>query len=114
MATTDTPKDDAEALVRQQLISPEDLAEARKREAAGGAPWYRQLVQSRKLSFGTVSDALHYEFHSSSSRQSHAQIGKALVDSGSLTQDRLDEALAMQKRSGKLLGELLVDQNFVS
>ncbi len=114
MAPKDPSQDDAEALVRQQLISAEDLAEARKRESEGGAPWYRQLVQMRKLSFGTVNDALHYEFHSNSSRQSHAQVGQALVEAGALTHERLEEALALQKRSGKLLGDLLVQGGFVT
>ncbi len=114
MASKDPSQDDAEALVRQHIISPEDLAEARKRESQGGAPWYRQLVQMRKLNFGAVNDALHYEFHSSSSRQSHSQLGQALVDAGALTHDRLEEALALQKRSGKLLGDLLVQEHFVT
>jgi len=114
MAPKDPSPNDAESLVRQQIISREDLAEARKRESEGGAPWYRQLVQMRKLSFGAVNDALHYEFHSSSSRQSHAQLGQALVEVGALTHERLNDALASQKRSGKLLGDLLVQEGFVT
>ncbi len=114
MAPNDPTINDAEALVRQQIVSSEDMAEALKREEAGGAPWYRQLVHMRKLSFGNVSDILHYEFHSPAARQSHAQLGEALVHSNVLTQERLQEALALQKRSGKLLGSVLVDAGFVT
>ncbi len=114
MAPNDPTLNDAEELVRQQIVSPADLAEARKREEAGGAPWYRQLVQMRKLSFGNVNDILHYEFHSASARQTHAQLGEALVDAKVLTPARLYEALALQKKSGKLLGSVLVDAGFVT
>jgi len=114
MTPNDPTLNDAEDLVRQQIVTSADLAEARKREEAGGAPWYRQLVQMRKLSFGNVNDILHYEFHSNAARQTHAQLGEALVNSKVLTQAGLDEALALQKRSGKLLGSVLVDAGYVT
>ncbi len=114
MPSTELGDKDAERLVRQQVISPDDLEEARKRERASGTPWYRQLVHMRKLSFGTLNDVLRYEFHSPSSRQSHVQLGKALVDAGVLSEERLEAALASQRRSGKLLGSVLVEEGFVT
>jgi type IV pilus assembly protein PilB len=103
-----------ERLVRQQLITPGDLEEAHKREAVSGTPWYRQLVQMRKLSFGAVNDVLRYEFHAPSVRQSHVQLGTALLDAGVLTAEHLEAALASQRRSGKLLGTVLVEEGFVA
>lgn len=104
-----------EQLVKQQVITQEDLDEAHKREEESGTPWYRQLLQSKKLGFDTVNDVLHYEFHLSKSlRDSHMSLGEALVKMGDLTQDRLNQALAEQKRSGKLLGSVLLDKRFVT
>ncbi|MCG8431285.1 MAG: hypothetical protein MJA29_08950 [Candidatus Omnitrophica bacterium] len=41
------------------------------------------------------------------------QLGELLIDSGILTQERLDRALALQKEKGGLIGELLVEMGFV-
>jgi type IV pilus assembly protein PilB len=42
------------------------------------------------------------------------RIGEALVEEGILTEDQLKAALREQKRTGKLLGEMLVEQNVIS
>jgi MSHA biogenesis protein MshE len=42
------------------------------------------------------------------------QIGTALINRGYLTQAKLAEALAEQKRSGRILGRVLVEGNFVT
>ncbi len=42
------------------------------------------------------------------------QIGAALVAEGYLTQENLDKALAEQSRSGRLLGRVLVEGNYVT
>ena len=42
------------------------------------------------------------------------QIGAALVEQGYLTPLKLNEALAEQKRSGRLLGRVLVERNYVT
>lgn len=41
-------------------------------------------------------------------------LGQVLVEAGFLTQEKLEEALQMQKGSGKRLGDLLVDNGFVT
>lgn len=103
----------AERLVKEQIISQEDLAEARKREESSGTPWYRQLVQMGKLNFESAGDLLHYEFHSPSDRKSHSSLGKSLVAEKQITQKQLNEALALQKKSGKLLGVVMVEEGFL-
>ena len=40
-----------EELVRQDVITREELAKARAREAETGTPWYSQLLQGGKLNF---------------------------------------------------------------
>ena len=42
------------------------------------------------------------------------RLGDILIESGKLTEDKLKEALFIQKQVGKRLGEILVEQNFVT
>jgi len=42
------------------------------------------------------------------------RIGELLLDQGILTQEQLDKALATQKQTGRRLGEVLLDLNFVA
>jgi len=42
------------------------------------------------------------------------RLGEALVQEGVLTQEQLARALAQQKSSGRMLGEMLVEQNVIS
>lgn len=110
-------KDDiasGEQLVKQQVISQEDLIEAKRREEKGGSPWYRQLLQMKKIPFDIVSDVLNYEFHSRSLRDSHVTLGETLVGMDAITEEQLNAALTEQKRNGKLLGSILSDEGMVS
>ncbi len=43
-----------------------------------------------------------------------AQLGTALIEQGHLTTERLAEALAEQKRTGRMLGRVLLDNNYVT
>ena len=104
----------AEGLVKQKIITKTDLAEARRREELSGTPWYRQLVQMKKLNFNTVNDVLQYEFHSRSERKTHSRLGKTLVEGEVLSEEGLNSALALQKRSGKLLGTVLLELGLIS
>ena len=101
-------------LVKQQVISRADLDEAHRVEQESGTPWYRQLIQAKKLNIGSVSELLTYEFHSKAARQSDMGLGDTLVKMNVLTKKQLDEALAQQKRSGKLIGAVLVDSGMVT
>ncbi|MGG5462968.1 GspE/PulE family protein [Clostridium sp. B9] len=42
------------------------------------------------------------------------RLGDILIESGKLTEEKLKEALILQKQVGKRLGEILVEQNFVT
>ena len=42
------------------------------------------------------------------------RLGEILVDSGRLTNEDIEKALAMQKGTNKRLGEVLIDENFIS
>lgn len=114
MAQKSKNSNEAERLVKDQVISEEDLAEARKREKESGTPWYRQLVQMKKLNFDAVNDVLQYEFHTKGARKSHSSLGETLLKNKALTQGQLKSALSIQKRNGRLLGEILVEEGLVS
>ena len=114
MAGKKSKDDGGERLVKDQVISRADLDEARKREEESGTPWYRQLVQMKKMNFNAVSDVLNYEFHSKESRTGHKNLGDLLVKENTITAEDLKDALAIQKRNGKLLGPVLVEEGLVT
>ncbi len=103
-----------EELVKQDLITREELAEAKEREKESGTPWYRQLIQMKKLNLGVFEDVLRYEFHPKSVRDEHQSMGTALVEMHAISEDQLEEALTEQKHNGRLLGNILLDKGFVT
>jgi hypothetical protein len=107
-------KDAGEELIKKEIISREDLDRARAHEKKTGMPWYRQLIQMEKVSFGALDDVLRYEFHPKAKRDEHFSLGESLVSSGEITEEALDEALMLQKRNGRLLGNILVENGFVN
>ncbi len=103
-----------EDLVKQELITRDELNKAKEKEASTGTPWYKQLIQARKVSFNAVEDMLRYEFHSKAVHTVQQSMGDTLVGMGVLTQDKLQEALSLQKRKGRLLGNILVEHGFAT
>ena len=103
-----------EALVRQKIITREDLEEAQHMEEETGTAWYRQLLQKNKLTFERLNDVLHYEFHSKAKKESHMSLGDALVQEESITKEQLREALEEQRRSGHLLGKILQERGYAT
>jgi type IV pilus assembly protein PilB len=103
-----------EELVKQEVITREELARAHAREAATGTPWYRQLLQMKKINFGALEGVLRYEFHPRSLREEHERLGETLVSIKALTQEQLDEALGEQARNGRLLGNILLECGWVT
>lgn len=103
-----------EHLVKHEVISREDLDAARVHEAQTGTPWYQQLIQLRKVSFQAVEDVLYYEMHPRAKRQEHVGLGDTLVKLGMLSQAQLKTALKEQKRTGRLLGKVLLDGGMVT
>lgn len=104
----------AEQLVKQDVITRQELDEAKEREAVSGTPWYRQLLQMKKMSFPLVEDLLRYEFHPKSLRKQHETLGQTLVRMNGITEKQLDDALAEQNRNGRLLGNILREGGHVS
>lgn len=103
-----------EQLVKQNLITQEELAEARAHEARSGVPWYKQFVQSGRVSFGALEDVLRYEFHLPSTKNKQQQLGDNLVELKAITPQQLTAALAEQARTGRLLGSVLLEHGYVT
>lgn len=106
--------DVGEKLVKQELITRDELLEAKKAEESTGTPWYKQLIQSRKVSFSAVEDILRFEFHSKATYTAQSNMGDTLLKMGVITQPQLDEVLKRQKRKGRLLGNLLLEMGFAT
>lgn len=105
---------DGAELVRQDLITREELDEAKAKEVSTGIPWYKQLIQQQKITFQTLENVLRYEFHSKSSRSAHHTLGETLLEMGKITEEQLVQALAEQKRNGRLLGNILLEKGFTT
>ncbi len=99
-------------LIRQDLITREELDEAKAREESSGTPWYKQLIQQQKITFQALENVLRYEFHSKSSRTAHQTLGETLLSMGKITEEQLVQALADQKRNGRLLGNIILENGF--
>lgn len=103
-----------ENLVKQELITRDELLEARQAEEDSGTPWYKQLLRSGKVSFEAIEDVLRYEFHSKAAYSAENNMGETLLGMGVITKDQLNEALKIQKRTGRLLGNILLEYKYAS
>lgn len=105
--------DFGDELVRQEVLTREELDAIMEQEAVSGVPWYRQLLQKEIISVGALEDLFRFEYHSKAKRQLDESIGATLVKMGEISKDNLKAALAEQKRTGRLLGKILLDSGVV-
>jgi type IV pilus assembly protein PilB len=103
-----------DVLVKQDVITRDELEAAREREEESGTPWYRQLLQRGTINFQRYEDILRYEFHTRGARERDRSLGDILVEIDAVTQAQLDKALKDQRRSGRLLGNILEDSGLVT
>lgn len=102
-----------DSLVKQDLITQEELVEAKAREAKTGVPLYRQLLQMGKISAAIVEDIMATEWHSPAEYKAHSTFGDILLDMGALSKAQLNDALKKQKRTGRLLGNILLSDGLI-
>jgi len=114
MATTEYRPEAGEDLIKKELITREDLDQARERERKSGTPWYQQLIQMGKITFAAAEDTLRYEWHPKSVRATQQSLGDALAAGNVISPEQLKQALAAQKRSNRLLGNILLEYGFVT
>lgn len=113
MSGVEESKKLGERLVKHDVISQEELKEVEAREKSSGIPIYRQLLQMGKVSAAAVEDLMRTEFHPKERHETHRNLGKVLLEENLATQEQLDRALKIQKRNGRLLGNILVDEGIV-
>ncbi len=104
----------AERLVKGEYITQEELDRVREREKTSGVPWYKQLIQMGKVTFSVIEDVLRYEWHSRDVQEKHKSLGMALLDDGIITKGQLEEALKVQRRTNRLLGNILLELGYVT
>ncbi len=101
--------DAGDELVKRDIITREELDAARRREQESGVPWYRQLLQTHRIGFDLLDDILHHEFHPKSKREEHERLGATLLAMKAISPEDLQDALKEQNRTGRLLGNILLD-----
>ncbi|MGC9053697.1 MAG: hypothetical protein ACP5KS_07410, partial [Candidatus Hydrogenedens sp.] len=104
----------AEGLVKGEYITQEELDRVREREKISGVPWHKQLIQMGKVTFSVIEDVLRYEWHSRDTQEKHKSLGMALLDDGVITKGQLEEALRVQRRTNRLLGNILLELGYVT
>ncbi|HPP58195.1 MAG TPA: ATPase, T2SS/T4P/T4SS family [Candidatus Hydrogenedens sp.] len=103
----------AERLVKGEYITQEELNKVREREKTSGVPWFKQLIQMGKVTFSAVEDILRYEWHPRELQEKHKSLGSALLEDGIISKGQLEEALRVQKRTNRLLGNILLELGYV-
>lgn len=105
-----------DALVKGDIITREELDKAKAGEQATGVPWYRSLLQKGKVTYDMIDQVLRTEIHfpGSGTTKEQSSLGKALLDIKAINQEQLNQALAEQKRSGRLIGEILMSRGLVT
>ncbi len=101
-------------LVRQEVLSREELDAIMEQEKVTGVPWYRQLLQKEIISIGSLEHLFRYEYHSKAKRQQDESLGATLAKMGLISKEDLKKSLAEQKRTGRLLGQILLESDIVA
>lgn len=102
------------SLLKQEIITQEELTKAKEREEKSGIPLYRQLLQMGKISAGVVEDIIATEWHPPAKYKQENTFGDILVEMGAITTAQLAQALNKQKRTGRLLGKILLADGIIN
>ena len=103
-----------ERLVKREILTREEIDLAQGKAQKSGGSWVRDMLQGGKLSFGAIEEVLRYEFHPKAKHDQHMNLGRTLVAQKAITESQLKKALAAQKRNGRLLGNILLDEGLVT
>ncbi len=103
-----------EMLVKDEVITREELDEAIQREKRSGISRLRHIINSQRVPIQAIDEILHREFHMPKRRKADLSLGQALLKMEAITQQQLRSALAEQKRTGRLLGSILLDHGVVT
>jgi len=99
-----------EMLVKDEVITQEELDAAIEREERSGISRLRHIINSQRVPIQAIDEILHREFHTPKRRKADFNLGQTLLDMEAITRTQLRTALADQKRTGRLLGNILIDR----
>jgi type II secretory ATPase GspE/PulE/Tfp pilus assembly ATPase PilB-like protein len=74
----------------------------------------RHIINSQRVPIQALDEILHREIHSGKRRKADLRLGQALLILEAITDDQLKAALSDQKRTGRLLGNILLDRGIVT
>jgi type IV pilus assembly protein PilB len=103
-----------EVLVQDEYITREQLEEAIERGKTSGISLLRNIINTQHVPIHVIDEILHREFHSPKRRKADLDLGQTLMDLGAITKEELARALAEEKRTGRLLGNILLEQGVVT
>jgi len=103
-----------EVLVQDEYITREQLEAAIEREKSSGISLLRNIINTQHVPIHVIDEILHREFHSPKRRKADLDLGKTLMDLGAITKEEHARALAEEKRTGRLLGNILLEQGVVT
>jgi len=103
-----------EMLVKDEMITREELDEAIEREKQSGISRLRHIINSQRVPIQALDEILHREIHLRKRRKADLSLGQALLVLEAITSDQLKAALAEQKNTGRLLGNILLDHGMVT
>jgi len=98
-----------EMLVKDEMITREELDAAIEREKSSGISRLRHIINSQRVPIQALDEIFHREFHSRKRRRADLSLGQTLLRMKAITAAQLRSALAEQKRTGRLLGNILLD-----
>jgi len=103
-----------EMLVKDEMITREELDEAIEREEQSGISRLRHIINSQRVPIQALDEILHREIHLRKRRKADLTLGQALLLLEAITSDQLKAALVEQKNTGRLLGNILLDRGMVT
>ncbi len=105
-----------ERLVKDEVITREELDEAIAQSDKSGISWMRHLINTQRVPIKAIDDVLHYEISLGGPKRKRTEdpLGQALLKIGAITRDQLNKGLAEQKRTGRLLGRILLERGLVT
>ncbi|ERP31601.1 type IV-A pilus assembly ATPase PilB [Chitinivibrio alkaliphilus ACht1] len=99
-----------EILLSQGLISESQLAKALQIQQKTGKTLGTILIKTGLVSADDISSVLGQQIHISSRKR----LGEVLVDQGLVSPKMLEKGLLHQKKSGKKLGETLIELGYIT
>ena len=103
-----------EVLVKDEHITREQLEAAIEREKNSGISRLRHIINTHHVPIAVVDEIFHREFHSPKRRKEDLSLGETLLELGAVTKTQIRSALSEQKRTGRLLGKILLDRGVVT